>query len=177
MHHPKKWGASQCGWKAHDIDSLQHLIEEAWKNNLETKIKQVAISTTPPVAKHSTPNSHRSNDSVSKPRFVTNCDWVSGENKDEKKESLDMGEYFNKERQERANSRNKSKSAVSKSPVPSPKPPLPPKESSKLDDEDLVEHEEVCELPKGNSNKAFSKKYSKQTSWRQGEVEAIEGLI
>lgn len=39
VHHPKKWGASQCQWKAHDIDSLQHLIEEAWKNNLETKIK------------------------------------------------------------------------------------------------------------------------------------------
>ena len=50
---------------------------------------------------------------------------------DEKKESLELGEYFNKERQERANSKNKS--VISKSPVPSPKPPLPPKEHSKHD--------------------------------------------
>lgn len=161
MHHPKKWGATQCGWKAHDIDSLQHLIEEAWKNNLETKIKQVAITTTPG-AKHSTPNSHRSNDSVSKPRFVTNCDWVNQELKDEKKESLDMGEYFNKERQERANSRKKQ-AAVSKSPVPSPKPPLPPKDNSilKSEEDEHLEHEEVCDLPKGNSVSNFSKNYSK----------------
>ena len=35
MHHPKKWGANQHNWKAHDIESLSHLIEEALRYGFE----------------------------------------------------------------------------------------------------------------------------------------------
>lgn len=44
MHHPKKWGANQHNWKAHDIESLSHLIEEAWKNKLESARRKAKLA-------------------------------------------------------------------------------------------------------------------------------------
>ncbi len=170
VHHPKKWGAGECQWKAHDIESLTHLIEEAWRNKIESRMKSATNNVKITGGAVSTPLSERSTDSGNKPRFVTNCDWVGGASEDKTGVAEDMGEYFSKEREERAHSRTKSA-------LRSPRPLVEVEERKKDEEDEQTDHKEepIGDLPKRSSK--FCKKYAKQTSWRAGEVEAIEGLI
>ena len=37
VHHPKIWGARECTWKPHELESLTSLIDQAMKNTLANK--------------------------------------------------------------------------------------------------------------------------------------------
>ena len=44
VHHPKIWGARECTWKAHELESLTSLIDQAMKNTLANKNATTVIS-------------------------------------------------------------------------------------------------------------------------------------
>ena len=102
-----------------------------------------------------------------------------------------MGEYFNKEREERAHSRNRSavrtpvlnqveeeeEKAGVKVTQQSPLEGQQQELELELEKEEKEEEEVPPLPPRKKSSNNFSKKYARQTSWRVGEVEAIEGLV